>query len=948
MDNLNKINNKEIDIYSKINEPNVHFLCKGYNVLKEKFFIYYEDFFYIRGIKKFFYFKNFDEYWSFVNCFHDKLGDMYHRAFYYGYDFSDEIIHKYRINMKKIETFPRLQYNISLFMKLGYTEDEIFKYDCAEQLKRKYYDKFVDKIIKFENISEVNKIMKKIDKLYHNGSIELDVECFMDIFLSLNKNIEKILEEYCTNPNKYKYIFLNVKEAYLRFSNNEKLLKILKKLPISKKDLDILNDENQHFNIEYGFDLKSHLYYKEIEKAFTSTRIYYRNLEELHLDNNETLNIKNLFYDMNLKENISEWISQECPLPPHYYHHIRSEIIKKYDDIHDKFIVIINYYDEDIFIFSRKFEFNFIASFIAFLNYDLSHADLIYCDNLDKIPHNVKLNLTDAKMQSKYLEVFGMHYQTVQKQKLTPLKINIEANNDESSIILREEEDRNEDEIYIQYISDLHLEFKLQDCMTQEDILYKIHKMCYQIISECYAKFLLINGDVCHDFELYTLFVKELKKIMYDMKKRIHFIFTLGNHELWEFPSMSLDEIISKYKLLLSQYDMYLLHDNILYYDNLQMKEISPLELDMYNEEEARKYLNGKSPIFFGGIGFSGKSSQFNAYNGLYRLTISREEEIKLSEDFDNRYQKIVRIMRDMKPIILTHMPIECWSDEKYIPNFIYVSGHTHRNSFSDDGNIRIYADNQIGYSETISSVHLASLLLNTTYDTFIDYKDGVYNITSEQYKNFLRGKNVRCNYNRTPYKLYMLKRQGYYCFISESKNHQLCILHGGALKKLEQKDINYYYSHMLEAIDLIYELEPYYHIQKNVSKEIKAIGGSGYIHGCIVDIDFYNHIYINPFDLTCTPYFAWNIYDKMLYPSLSKLLEERNETLFLNYKQGTKQLPSLNNLKYPAIQEKTMYYDRDIYQYSRYLNKTQRIQKGILSIWPDKNNTDNNLLTNQ
>ena len=152
----------------------------------------------------------------------------------------------------------------------------------------------------------------------------------------------------------------------------------------------------------------------------------------------------------------------------------------------------------------------------------------------------------------------------------------------------------------------------------------------------------------------------------------------------------------------------------------------------------------------------------------------------------------------------------------------------------------------------------------------------------------------------------------------------------------------------MLEAIDLIYELEPYYHIQKNVSKEIKAIGGSGYIHGCIVDIDYYNHIYINPFDLTCTPYFAWDIYDKMLYPSLSKLLEERNETLFLNYKQGTKQLPSLNNLKYPAIQEKTMYYDTDIYQYSRYLNKTQRIQKGILSIWSDKNNTDNNLLINQ
>ena len=69
------------------------------------------------------------------------------------------------------------------------------------------------------------------------------------------------------------------------------------------------------------------------------------------------------------------------------------------------YIPVINYYDEDIFIFNRKFEFNFIASFIIFLNYDLSHANLIYCDNLDKIPHNVKLNLTDAKMQSKYLDI---------------------------------------------------------------------------------------------------------------------------------------------------------------------------------------------------------------------------------------------------------------------------------------------------------------------------------------------------------------------------------------------------------------------------------------------------------------------------------------------------------------------------------------------------------------
>ena len=40
-----------------------------------------------------------------------------------------------------------------------------------------------------------------------------------------------------------------------------------------------------------------------------------------------------------------------------------------------------------------------------------------------------------------------------------------------------------------------------------------------------------------------------------------------------------------------------------------------------------------------------------------------------------------------------------------------------------------------------------------------------------------------------------------------------------------------------------------------NISKVIKSIGGDGSIHGCIVDIDYYNHIYINPVDGKITEY---------------------------------------------------------------------------------------------
>ena len=41
----------------------------------------------------------------------------------------------------------------------------------------------------------------------------------------------------------------------------------------------------------------------------------------------------------------------------------------------------------------------------------------------------------------------------------------------------------------------------------------------------------------------------------------------------------------------------------------------------------------------------------------------------------------------------------------------------------------------------------------------------------------------------------------------------------------------------------------PYRNALKTISKEIRAFGGNGNIHGCIIDIDFFNHIYVNPFD---------------------------------------------------------------------------------------------------
>lgn len=81
--------------------------------------------------------------------------------------------------------------------------------------------------------------------------------------------------------------------------------------------------------------------------------------------------------------------------------------------------------------------------------------------------------------------------------------------------------------------------------------------------------------------------------------------------------------------------------------------------------------------------------------------------------------------------------------------------------------------------------------------------------------------------------------------------------------------------------------LDKYTSIQQKISEQIKSIGGSGYMHGAIIDIDYYNHIYVNPHDLTITGYFAYDVINKQFYKNIPALLKAD----VLNYLQIIKSL---------------------------------------------------------
>ena len=132
--------------------------------------------------------------------------------------------------------------------------------------------------------------------------------------------------------------------------------------------------------------------------------------------------------------------------------------------------------------------------------------------------------------------------------------------------------------------------------------------------------------------------------------------------------------------------------------------------------------------------------------------------------------------------------------------------------------------------------------------------------------------------------------------------------------------------------------LEKYTKYQKIISNQVKEIGGSGTIHGSIIDIDFFNHIYVNPFDGTLSGYCALDIIDKYIFANIPSLLKANCPTLYKNYTKmlGTDKSNTLiiKGQSTEIILKPTYYPGTDIYKASREIKKMQRLNNGILTVW--------------
>ena len=610
----------------------------------------------------------------------------------------------------------------------------------------------------------------------------------------------------------------------------------------------------------------------------------------------------------------------------------------------DKFIVIQQWENSDgqtITRQSHKFEYFF--DFVSFLKGDLSDSNLVLCEGLKYLNNTNGLELKDSRLTSSICEKFGIPYEKyTYNQKFIQEFPPTEKNEKETAVILQESREPASSDMSrsynrISYITDLHLLHRIQNagCRSREDVVFTLQKIVDAIVQES-CDVTLIGGDISSDFSLFELFVKMLAHSAYGCKT---FLFVLGNHEFWEFPDLSVEQITDKYRKLLEEHGMYLMQNDLFYENEVDDHGIIPYtELEQMTHTELTEKLRCSRLVVLGGTGFSGCNEEFNANDGIYRNTINREMEIQESQKFEKLYQELLPVLGQKNTVILTHSPQKDWNSN---PNahvkFVYVSGHTHRNVFYDDGEERIYADNQIGYRN--NNPHLKNFLMDWEYDYFSDYEDGIYEITAQAYQDFMRGTNISMDFSRKIHILYMLKKNGYYCFIHKSKQGLLSILHGGILKRLEHKDIQYYYDHMDQMIATIKPpMDKYTAFQEKVAGTIQKIGGYGRIHGCIIDINFFNHVYVNPIDLTVTGYWASDVVQKVVYPNIPSLLKGQCPQLYANYQkliEGNRTDPLMEKQKETQLaMVPQLYLDTDIYKASREISKMQRLSSKILTIW--------------
>lgn len=737
-------------------------------------------------------FDSFREYYEFLD------GDIYEDACYYQYVFEDEFSKNLNLDIDLLtkvksfvtETIDDYSYELS--------QEEIELYERREKVNKKFVKQWLDKF----NACDTYEQFKTVCNNYKKSAVakQNNIEFFFFQYAfdaQCNKKHLDVIMEYLSK-NYYwggnavlGLCLIHNPEVILdKYDFSQASVATNKKRKKEVKDFaEELKNQDVEINVIGYFDKVTHFYcektqvyrYNNFQGRKTLNRWHsvdvcraFETFDEFIRYRNGDLKNCDLSGAIDLDVDFSKYITDDTTkLPIKENANLSCNVLKVYK--HGEFVVGKFWSNGDRKIVKKQVRrFSYFFDFVAFLKGNLSGADLLFCTGLKNLSNIDGINFTDVKMISELCEQFNIPYKSYDyDENLIGEFPAVEKNEEETALVLQSSREiaSSENSMLfwdfnrISYISDLHLMHRIKNagCKSKEDVIYTIQKIINDILSES-TSLTLIGGDVSSEFSTFELFVKMLRKSVDSLRVKPNFVFVLGNHELWDFPGLSVDKIVDKYRTVLKENGMYLLHNDLFYINEYYDTGIIPMGFIPYDELiqsdnlAIREKLRYARLVILGGLGFSGYNEEFNANKYIYRATVDRNTEILESKKFEQLYNKLTDVLAKKNTVIFTHMPKKDWcADANFHDNFVYVSGHTHKNMFFDDSVKRIYADNQIGYRN--ESTHLKNFLMDSKYDYFGDYENGIYEITPQEYRDFSRGKNIRMTFNRQVNTLYMLKK---------------------------------------------------------------------------------------------------------------------------------------------------------------------------------------------
>lgn len=436
---------------------------------------------------------------------------------------------------------------------------------------------------------------------------------------------------------------------------------------------------------------------------------------------------------------------------------------------------------------------------------------------------------SDTSVTKQFFHYLSLYFQYDRykrwKQGLHTVLTLEEAQNEVDERIKRLSEDK---ERYLRRYRKWRKYTKRQEEMDEEHLLCSIGK---DKSLPPYLKYIAhsiktLEKSIGYYVKYYNYAVEKLTEQNYFKKDMLPIFVVLGNHELGDFKTV--DAAVEEYSSFFHKKNIFFLHN---------------------------QYVNVGKCVVLGGIGFAKYNQQYNARNICTTMPpMTRAQEIQETDCFLKVYNTILKkcTEENVQLIVLTHYPTYCWlPNTRHNPRCIYFYGHDHRNFESHLDNAIIYAGNQIGYCAR--EISFKACHLGTILNPYVEYEDGCYKTDVNQYALFYRYNNevistklIQKTLNT--HSLYMIKQDGYYgFFLVQSSKIYIC--QGGRIKLLHNIpnliSCEKGFRLMVEAY--LNRLWPYRSVQMKISQELVKLGFSGKVHGFIVDIDYFNHIMLDP-----------------------------------------------------------------------------------------------------